>query len=97
MAGDVGSQYTPAVGWAQAIRYRVETLSERELNGSIAVILGGDGSVAANGFWSALTMATTLQLPVLFMIEDNGYGISTRSHFRPPAKISLPTSLHFKI
>ena len=86
MAGDVGSQYTPAVGWAQAIRYRAETLGEREFDGSIAVILGGDGSVAANGFWSALTMATTLRLPVLFMIEDNGYGISTRSHFQTPGQ-----------
>lgn len=86
MAGDVGSQYTPAVGWAQAIRYRVETLGEHGIDGSIAVILGGDGSVAANGFWSALTMATTLRLPVLFMIEDNGYGISTRSHFQTPGQ-----------
>ena len=84
MAGDVGSQYTPAVGWAQAIRYRVEQLEETALDGSIAVILGGDGSVAANGFWSALTMTTTLKLPVLFVIEDNGYAISVKSHLQTP-------------
>ena len=28
MAGDVGAQYTPAVGWSQGIRYRVEQLGE---------------------------------------------------------------------
>lgn len=84
MAGDVGSQYTPAVGWAQAIRYRVDQLGQTGLDGSIAVALGGDGSVAANGFWSALTIATTLKLPVLFMIEDNGYAISVKSSLQTP-------------
>lgn len=79
MAGDVGSQFTPAAGWAQALRYRVETLGETELQGSVAVVFGGDGAVATNGFWSALTMATTLKLPLLFVVEDNGYAISVKS------------------
>jgi 2-oxoisovalerate dehydrogenase E1 component len=84
MAGDVGSQYTPAAGWAQAIEYRREVLDENEYSDAISVILGGDGSVATNGFWSALTMATTLSLPVLFFIEDNGYGISVSSDLQTP-------------
>ena len=37
-----------------------------------------------NGFWSALTIATTQRLPVLFFIEDNGYGISVKSDFQTP-------------
>jgi 2-oxoisovalerate dehydrogenase E1 component len=84
MAGDVGSQYTPAVGWAQAIEYRKNVLKEKEYEGAISVIFGGDGSVATNGFWSAITMATTLNLPVLFYIEDNNYGISVPSDFQTP-------------
>src|SRR5438045_6083071 len=36
-AGDVGSQYTPAAGWAQAICYRVEQLGEKTYADSIAV------------------------------------------------------------
>ncbi len=84
MAGDVGSQYTPAVGWAQAIRYRQIVLEEAEIADSIAVVFGGDGSVAANGFWSALTIATTLKLPILFVIEDNGFAISVRSPLQTP-------------
>jgi 2-oxoisovalerate dehydrogenase E1 component len=84
MAGDVGSQYTPGAGWAQAIEYRKNVLNEDEYSQAISVILGGDGSVATNGFWSALTMATTLSLPVLFFIEDNGYGISVSSDFQTP-------------
>ena len=84
MAGDVGSQYTPAAGWAQAIRYHRETLGDRSYEGSISVALGGDGSVATNGFWAALTMATTLRLPMLFYIEDNALGISVRGDMQTP-------------
>jgi 2-oxoisovalerate dehydrogenase E1 component len=83
-SGDVGAQYTPAAGWAQAIRYRTEFLGEAEWSGAMAVALGGDGSVATNGFWSALTMATTLRLPLLFFIEDNGYGLSVPSDLQTP-------------
>lgn len=83
-AADVGSQYTPAVGWAQAIRYRVEELGQKEYADSIAVACGGEGSVAANGFWSALNIATTLKLPILFYIEDNGYAISVKSPLQTP-------------
>src|SRR4029450_4832113 len=84
MSGDVGSQYTPCAGWAQSIRYHVETLEEREWEGAIGVVLGGEASVATNGFWSALTMATTLSLPMLFYIEDNGLGISVRGDMQTP-------------
>ncbi len=84
MAGDVGSQYTPATGWAQAIEYRRNVLKEKEYEGAISVVLGGDGSVATNGFWSSLTIATTQNLPLLFCIEDNGYGISVQSKFQTP-------------
>ena len=84
MAGDVGSQYTPAIGWAQGIQYHAETLGDESYKGAISVILGGDGSVATNGFWSALTIASTQDLPVLFYIEDNGYGISVPGEFQTP-------------
>src|SRR5699024_1598600 len=84
MAGDVGSQYTPGMGWAQGVQYRLEELGEEEYEKAIAVILGGDGSVATNGFWSALTLATTQNLPALFYIEDNEYGISVPREFQTP-------------
>ncbi len=84
MAADVGAQFTPAVGWAQAIRYRVDQLGETELNDSMAVVFSGDGAVASNGFWSALTIATTLELPILFVVEDNGYAISVQTPTQTP-------------
>src|SRR5215469_9883427 len=82
--GGVGTQYTPAAGWAQAIRYRHETLGDDTYARSIAVVLGGDASTATNGFWSALNIATTLQLPMLFYIEDNAFGISVPSRLQTP-------------
>src|SRR5437764_5825305 len=84
MSGDVGSQYTPCAGWAQAIRYHADVLEDRGWNGAIGVVLGGEGSVATNGFWSALTIATTLSLPMLFYIEDNGLGISVKGDMQTP-------------
>jgi 2-oxoisovalerate dehydrogenase E1 component len=84
MSGDVGSQYTPAAGWAQAITYHRDVLRDRSWRGAITVVLGGEASVATNGFWSCLTIATTLKLPMLFYIEDNGLGISVRGGMQTP-------------
>ena len=85
MCGGVGAQYTPAAGWAQAIKYKEEELGEGP-GDAIAVVLGGDASCATGGFWSALTIATTQQLPMLFFIEDNGFGISVPSEYQTPGK-----------
>jgi 2-oxoisovalerate dehydrogenase E1 component len=82
--GGVGTQYTPAIGWAQSIAYHSQVLRDPRWVGSIAIAQGGEASVATNGFWSALTIATTQRLPVLFFIEDNGYGISVKSDFQTP-------------
>jgi 2-oxoisovalerate dehydrogenase E1 component len=63
MAGDVGGQYTPVAGWAQSVLYHRDELGDRAWDGALGVALGGEASVATSGFWSALTMATTLKLP----------------------------------
>ena len=84
MCGGVGSQFTPSAGWALALEYRRGVLKECTKDNPIAVVLGGDASVATNGFWSSLTIATTLKIPLLFYIEDNGYGISVPGHYQTP-------------
>jgi 2-oxoisovalerate dehydrogenase E1 component len=95
MCGGVGAQYTPAAGWAQAITYKSKVLGEKD-DGSIAVVLGGDASCATGGFWSALTIATTQQLPLLFYIEDNGYGISVTSDYQTPGRDIAANLASFK-
>src|ERR1700736_3240985 len=84
VCGGVGAQFTPAVGWAQALRYRATILGDREWESSIAVAHGGDASTATSGFWAALNIATTERLALLFFIEDNGYGISVPSRQQTP-------------
>lgn len=83
-SGNVGAQYSPAAGWAQSIRYHTQVLEETEWNGAIAVAMGGEGSVAANGFWAALNIVTTMWYPFLFVIEDNQYGLSVPSLCQTP-------------
>jgi 2-oxoisovalerate dehydrogenase E1 component len=82
--GGVGTQYTPATGWAQALRYRARVLGDESAAGCIAVAHGGDASTATNGFWASLNIATTGRLPLLYFIEDNGYGISVPSSCQTP-------------
>lgn len=84
MCGGVGAQYTPTAGWAQAITYYRDVLKDRAYQDAMAVVLGGDASVATNGFWAALTIATTQRLPMLFYVEDNQYGISVPSSYQTP-------------
>lgn len=83
-SGNVGAQYSPAAGWAQSIRYHSQVLEEPDWNGAIAIAMGGESSVAANGFWAALNIVTTLWYPFLYIIEDNQYGISVPSLCQTP-------------
>ena len=84
VCGGVGSQYSPVSGWAQSIVYRRDQLKDNAYRGAIGLSMGGDSSMSTSGFWSALNISTTSQLPHLFYIEDNGYGISV------PQKVQTP-------
>src|SRR4030042_5384604 len=83
-SGNVGAQYSPAAGWAQSIRYHTQVLEQPEWNGAIAEPMGGEGSVAANGFWAALNIVTTMGYPFLYVIEDNQFGLSVPSLCQTP-------------
>jgi len=83
-SGNVGAQYTPAAGWAQAVLYHQRVLKDKNWYGALAVAHGGEGSTAANGFWSALNIATTQNLPLLFFIEDNSYSLSVPADQQTP-------------
>jgi 2-oxoisovalerate dehydrogenase E1 component len=64
-----GTQFVQAVGCAEASRYR-----HREAE--VTLVCAGDGSTSEGEFWEALNIACLKSLPVLFLLEDNGYAIS---------------------
>jgi 2-oxoisovalerate dehydrogenase E1 component len=70
-----GTQFTQAVGCAEATRYR-RTGEHPPESDEITLVCSGEGATSEGEFWEALNAACLGSLPVLFLIEDNGYAIS---------------------
>jgi 2-oxoisovalerate dehydrogenase E1 component len=65
-----GTQFLQAVGCAEAHRYLDPASDE------ITLVCSGEGSTSEGEFWESLNVASLGRLPVLYLIEDNGYAIS---------------------
>jgi 2-oxoisovalerate dehydrogenase E1 component len=46
-------------------------------NGKITAVFTGEGATSEGDFHEALNIASVWELPVLFIVENNGYGLST--------------------
>lgn len=70
------SHLGPQLGIADGI-----ALSDKlDGNGKVTVVFSGDGGASEGDFHEALNVAAVWGLPVIFIIENNGYGLSTPSN-----------------
>lgn len=57
-------------------------VAKRAGRGDLAVAFTGDGGIDEGSFWESLNLAALLHLPVLFVVENNGYSTLTPQGLR---------------
>jgi 2-oxoisovalerate dehydrogenase E1 component len=81
VSSPTGTQYLQAVGCAEAgmragrdeaMRGAIDEFEEDE----VVLCTTGEGQTSEGEFWEAMNTACILALPVVFLVEDNGYAIS---------------------
>lgn len=75
-----GTQFLPAVGLARAVK--------RDGGSEIVYVSSGEGATSEGEFFEALNWASRERLPVLFVIQNNGYAISV------PQKVQTSSEIH---
>jgi 2-oxoisovalerate dehydrogenase E1 component len=65
-----GTQYLQSAGCAQASKFLAPESDE------ITLVCSGEGATSEGEFWEAVNTACLENLPLVFLIEDNGYAIS---------------------
>ncbi|HVX87952.1 MAG TPA: thiamine pyrophosphate-dependent enzyme, partial [Gemmatimonadales bacterium] len=83
-----GTQFLQAVGaaeaWLRAEQNEAAAAQVATAKDEVVLVTTGDGTTSQGEFWEAMSSATNLKLPVVFLVEDNGYAIST------PVEVNTP-------
>src|SRR5262250_1076602 len=76
-----GTQFLPAVGMAKALR--------KDGSDAIVYASSGEGATSEGEFAEAINWATREELPVLFLIQNNGYAISVPQNTQTTSQTHL--------
>lgn len=77
----VAAQCLPATGVAMA--FKMASV------GAVVLCHIGDAATRQGEFFEAICLALQERLPIVFVVEDNGYGISTPTHHMSPVSIGV--------
>ncbi|HEY4307267.1 MAG TPA: dehydrogenase E1 component subunit alpha/beta [Gemmatimonadaceae bacterium] len=85
VSSPTGTQFLQAVGSAEAsLRAKQLGITEGFKKDEVVLCTTGDGTTSEGEFWEALSNASNLKLPIVFLVEDNGYAISV------PVEVNTP-------
>jgi 2-oxoisovalerate dehydrogenase E1 component len=77
VSSPTGTQFLQAVGSAEAVKKAASLkISEGFKKDEVVLVTTGDGTTSEGEFWESLNTACNLKLPIVYLVEDNGYAIS---------------------
>src|SRR5690348_14557579 len=85
VSSPTGTQFLQAVGSAEAsFRAKLLGVTEGFEKDEVVLCTTGDGTTSEGEFWESLNTACNLKLPIVYIVEDNGYAISV------PVEVNTP-------
>jgi 2-oxoisovalerate dehydrogenase E1 component len=85
VSSPTGTQFLQAVGSAEAsMRAKLLGITEGFGKDEVVLVTTGDGTTSEGEFWESLSSASNLKLPIVYLVEDNGYAISV------PVEVNTP-------
>src|SRR6476660_771440 len=77
VSSPTGTQFLQSVGAAEAtLRAKLIGITEGFQKDEVVLCTTGEGQTSEGEFWESLNTACNLKLPVVYLVEDNGYAIS---------------------
>jgi 2-oxoisovalerate dehydrogenase E1 component len=72
-----GTQFLQAVGSAEAaLKAKLLGITDGFKDDEVVFCSTGDGTTSEGEFWESLNSASNLKVPIVYLVEDNGYAIS---------------------